>query len=82
MGVLPSDAHFDPYNETYFQLIVTEIFSPVMKSIYLTEESSLSLFEINSFPFLFSFYCFLNSKSSGYRYRIRGKERNGVSTFQ
>ena len=41
-----------------FQLIATEIFSPVTKSIDLTEKSSLLLFEINLFPFLFPFIAF------------------------
>ena len=57
MGVLPCDAPIRTTKRT-FQLIVTEIFSPVTKSIDLTEESSLLLFEINLFPFLFPFIAF------------------------
>lgn len=57
MGVLPCDAPIRTTKRT-FQLIVTEIFSAVTKSVDLTEESSLLLFEINLFPFLFPFIAF------------------------
>ena len=52
MGVLPSDAHFDPYNGTYFSIDCNRNLSHVLKSIDLTEESSLLLFEINLFLLL------------------------------
>lgn len=57
MGVLPCDAPIRTTKRN-FQLIVTEIFSAVTKSVDLTEESSLLLFEINLFPFLFPFIAF------------------------
>lgn len=57
MGVLPCNAPIRTTKRT-LQLIVTEIFSAVTKSVDLTEESSLLLFEINLFPFLFPFIAF------------------------